>query len=77
MTGRVPEPLRTRPDPAGPATAGADARRGGSGDAELARATTAHAGLPLRTIREESAKALGGLSTRATWAEAGLRTHGD
>ncbi|MEU8509058.1 hypothetical protein AB0C40_31010 [Streptomyces brevispora] len=47
-----------------------------SGDAELTPATTAHAGLPLRTIREESAKALGRLSTRATWAEAGLRTHG-
>ncbi|KUJ34013.1 hypothetical protein ACZ90_71100 [Streptomyces albus subsp. albus] len=43
-----------------------------AGDAELARATMAHAKLLLNTIGKESAKALSQLSTRAKWAVAGL-----
>ncbi|MFD8686640.1 hypothetical protein [Streptomyces sp. NPDC059651] len=42
-----------------------------SGDADLARATMAHARVLLNTIGKESAKALGRLSTQAKWAVAG------
>ncbi|MEU1470030.1 hypothetical protein ABZ434_17575 [Streptomyces sp. NPDC005761] len=45
---------------------------GGAGDAELARATMAHARVLLDTIGKESAKALSPLSTQAKWAVAGL-----
>ncbi|MER6616469.1 hypothetical protein [Streptomyces xantholiticus] len=45
-----------------------------AGDADLARATTAHDRRLLDTIGKASAKALSRLSTRAAWAEAGLRT---
>ncbi|MFE2941080.1 hypothetical protein ACFXKG_18745 [Streptomyces sp. NPDC059255] len=44
-----------------------------AGDAELARATMAHGRALLDIIGKESVKALGGLSTRAKWAVAGLR----
>ncbi|MFF3314369.1 hypothetical protein ACFYV5_02520 [Streptomyces sp. NPDC003035] len=48
-----------------------------AGAAPLARATMARARLLLDMIAKESAKALSPLSTRATWAVAGLRPPGD
>ncbi|MGI5350623.1 hypothetical protein ACQEU8_20960 [Streptomyces sp. CA-250714] len=47
-----------------------------AGDVELARATMAHGKRLLKTIGKNSAKALSGLSTRAAWAVAGLRSSG-
>ncbi|MFB7235092.1 hypothetical protein ACFCXK_10010 [Streptomyces sp. NPDC056269] len=48
-----------------------------AGDANLAKATMAHAGVLLGRIAEPSVKALGPLSARAKWAVAGLRRSDD
>ncbi|MCX4673341.1 hypothetical protein OG453_43050 [Streptomyces sp. NBC_01381] len=47
-----------------------------AGDTELARTTMTHGKVLLNTIAKQLAKALSGLSTRAKWAVAGLRSPG-
>ncbi|MFD5369230.1 hypothetical protein [Streptomyces sp. NPDC127103] len=48
-----------------------------AGDANLVKATMAHAGVLLGRIAKPSVKALGPLSARAKWAVAGLRRSDD